>query len=403
MTSPELLRFFQNEAAEYLDAIEALLSEAAREEPGRAFDGAALLSAARALRGAATMARVPRVAELALLLERVANAIRDGEMTWSEMVRVQLGSAVSGLRSLVAAASQWSDAQDGQAARIAAEVQALLPRSPEHSHRLTPPGTVAPIFIALQTSAIAAALDRLAQEGPLRDLVSDVIARLRALHGMAGFDTHRELSSAAQQLEELLRELPPDTLLEPSDVYLLRAGALLFHKASVDLRTRGYVEAGSELANFAKARATRTSQGGTPDVVPIEQLFYEDSGPHIVKAGNPPAAPPKPVSPPPEAEAALPRSRQPAAPEKGLAGSALQLALTQSLARLRPLDEAEPLAEPAPLESEQIVPIESLLYRGDAALRRAIEIRDALRASGKVEPQALDELYDLLDLARTRD
>jgi hypothetical protein len=46
------------------------------------------------------------------------------------------------------------------------------------------------------------------------------------------------------------------------------------------------------------------------------------------------------------------------------------------------------------------VPIEQLLYSGRAALDRAREVRDALRARpGAPDPALLAELYDLLDLA----
>jgi hypothetical protein len=45
--------------------------------------------------------------------------------------------------------------------------------------------------------------------------------------------------------------------------------------------------------------------------------------------------------------------------------------------------------------------MEALLYRGRAALDRAVEVRDAIRARGAPPvPEALEELFDLLDLAR---
>ena len=47
-----------------------------------------------------------------------------------------------------------------------------------------------------------------------------------------------------------------------------------------------------------------------------------------------------------------------------------------------------------------IVPVEALLYRGQAALDRARALRDELRSRGSTDPDALHELYDLLDLAR---
>ncbi len=46
-----------------------------------------------------------------------------------------------------------------------------------------------------------------------------------------------------------------------------------------------------------------------------------------------------------------------------------------------------------------VVPIEQLLYRGRAALTRAAEIRDDIRARGTAAPELLDELFALLDLA----
>lgn len=47
-----------------------------------------------------------------------------------------------------------------------------------------------------------------------------------------------------------------------------------------------------------------------------------------------------------------------------------------------------------------IVPIQALVYRGHAALSRARELRDLWRAQGRApDPEALAELFDLLDLA----
>ena len=61
---------------------------------------------------------------------------------------------------------------------------------------------------------------------------------------------------------------------------------------------------------------------------------------------------------------------------------------------------SERFAEPVAL-GEDVVPVDALLYRGQAALERAIELRDALRkAGGPPAPEVLEEIYDLLDLAR---
>ena len=59
-----------------------------------------------------------------------------------------------------------------------------------------------------------------------------------------------------------------------------------------------------------------------------------------------------------------------------------------------------PLSAPMPLGEQPPVPIEVLLYRGRAAIERCREIRDDARRNGDgLPPDALHELYDLLDLA----
>jgi chemotaxis protein histidine kinase CheA len=57
-------------------------------------------------------------------------------------------------------------------------------------------------------------------------------------------------------------------------------------------------------------------------------------------------------------------------------------------------------AAPAPVvQGASPVPIEALLYRGESALARARALSDVLRGSPTPTPDALAELYDLLDLS----
>jgi hypothetical protein len=62
------------------------------------------------------------------------------------------------------------------------------------------------------------------------------------------------------------------------------------------------------------------------------------------------------------------------------------------------------LSPPAPaITANDVVPIDELLYRGDAALRRAQELRAELErvvpASDRAARESLDELFDLVRLA----
>jgi chemotaxis protein histidine kinase CheA len=60
----------------------------------------------------------------------------------------------------------------------------------------------------------------------------------------------------------------------------------------------------------------------------------------------------------------------------------------------------ERFAEPVKVSGD-VVPVDALMYRGRAALDRAIELKDWLRTAGGAPSQeVLEELYDLLELAR---
>jgi hypothetical protein len=107
--------------------------------------------------------------------------------------------------------------------------------------------------------------------------------------------------------------------------------------------------------------------------VPIESLFYDDAGPHILTMGR----------------RATPR------------GSTLHALLESGIAGLEQLD-SEPFSQPADID-EELVAIEDLLYSGRAALDRALEVRNAIRARGDSATQdEIDEILDLIELA-TRD
>ena len=80
-------------------------------------------------------------------------------------------------------------------------------------------------------------------------------------------------------------------------------------------------------------------------------------------------------------------------------GRELQTFLQSGIAGFSTLSE-RPLSQPVPLIDETVVPIQSLLYSGRGALDRAREIRQEIaQGGGPPSPDALAELFDLLDLA----
>ena len=108
------------------------------------------------------------------------------------------------------------------------------------------------------------------------------------------------------------------------------------------------------------------------DVIPISRLFFDDAGPHILATA-----------------AATPRYTPARGRElQALIGTTIaQLGAVSGARRKTPVPEIPP------------VPIETLLYRGRAALERALEIRSARVAGEMPAPEAVEELLDLIALA----
>jgi len=80
-------------------------------------------------------------------------------------------------------------------------------------------------------------------------------------------------------------------------------------------------------------------------------------------------------------------------------GPALRALLQDGLTGLSSL-ETTPLSEPAVIPDDDVVPIESLLYRGRGALARAAELREQIRQQGGMPSrESVQELFDLIDLA----
>jgi hypothetical protein len=113
------------------------------------------------------------------------------------------------------------------------------------------------------------------------------------------------------------------------------------------------------------------------DTIPISSLFFDDAGPHIVRAGY------------------APENR--GARYTPARGHELQALLSTSIAQLggvsRERSRRTPVLPPP-------VPVDSLLYRGRAALDRALEIRAEL-GGAMPDRETVNELLDLVALAAT--
>ncbi|MEO5580440.1 MAG: hypothetical protein ABIR58_07255 [Gemmatimonadaceae bacterium] len=112
------------------------------------------------------------------------------------------------------------------------------------------------------------------------------------------------------------------------------------------------------------------------EIMPISRLFFSDGGPHIVRAPT---------------GAQTPGTFTPAR------GQQLRDLLGTSIAQLGGVSgAARRKTPPAPTP----ISIDALLYSGRAALDRALQIRNEVRATGIAPPpEIVDELLDLVALA----
>ena len=92
-----LLDFFVLEATEYVDTLDGLASKATTMAP----EPVAFARAARGLRGAATMAKLGRIADVAQGLERLARQMREGHLRWDAAIKGTAIAAIDDLKILV--------------------------------------------------------------------------------------------------------------------------------------------------------------------------------------------------------------------------------------------------------------------------------------------------------------
>src|SRR3954468_22198141 len=105
---PGFLEFFILEASDYVEQLDGLLLGGGSGGP----DADALQRVARALRGTATMAKIPSFADLAGAVERVGRAMHDGALSWNPALGGALVAAVDDLKILLHSARAWTPSED---------------------------------------------------------------------------------------------------------------------------------------------------------------------------------------------------------------------------------------------------------------------------------------------------
>ena len=156
--APGFLEFFILEASEYVEQLDGLLLTGSSTGP----DSRAMQRVARALRGSATMAKLPSFSEVAAGVERVARAMQDASLQWDPALGGALVAAVDDLKVLLHSVRAWSPADDQRASlRVAEKLSRSAPTPTASQPRGPAPIAGDAAFLATEAANIAAGLELL--------------------------------------------------------------------------------------------------------------------------------------------------------------------------------------------------------------------------------------------------
>jgi HPt (histidine-containing phosphotransfer) domain-containing protein len=276
--------FFALEAGEYLERLDGLLGP---EGPPAADEFVRL---ARALRGSALMASQTPIARAAAGLESLARGVREGRRGWEPGTRQVAIRAVDDLKILVRRVAAWDDNDTERAEALARELEQLSGRPSGVLRQAEALGldAGARAFVAREGAAIGSALDRTATAlragTPARDALQHVLRALQPLRGLAALNDLQPLPDVLEGIERAVTEVtrggaPPAAA---PDFFQSAAGAIT--QAAREVAERGRPEPeGPAFRAFAAQMARFFDR--EPAVIPISELYFDDTGPHILQRG----------------------------------------------------------------------------------------------------------------------
>jgi hypothetical protein len=289
--STGLLDFFVLEGSECVEQLDGLLARAASGAPD--FD--AFARNARALRGSATMAKVQGITDVANALERIVKGLRDGSIQWTPALRGAVIATVDDLKILIRGVRAWGDAEAARAAARTAELNAIAP-APVRAASPTPvAASGSASFLAVQTSDVAAGLQKFADAPGTPAAFAATLAQIRALRGVAALLDLPPLAEVVAAVDDAAKGLELGSTTATDALRdLFRTAAVVLREGSDAIQAGGRPDSGTN-AVFAFTVAAQGFVEGTGDddqVVPIHTLFPDGAGENIVHAEpNPPTTP----------------------------------------------------------------------------------------------------------------
>lgn len=369
--------FLANEAAEIAFGLDQLLAH-----PGDAMLLSSVMGKVRGLRGVAATKDVPPLSDVVDALDRVGKPLELAPTLDPTPAQMTLFQAAAGLLRRAAIELRSAGRPDPTSPEVQAFMNAAASLDEESgdADRIVP---IAQLFFADGGPTLVAA----AQNPPTTPQQRFRLEGVSQAEHLLRLISEAMVTGDPAGRQRLSRELR-------IALRALEAAAESFGERDV----AGYVARGAEsvaslepsaLAAMRQVAATLADPSSRP-----EQLAR-----HITPAPAVPAAPAAPVPAAPPAPAAPPRPAN-GARSRTPSGRNLAALLDSGIASLGQQLSARPLSNPVPIVDEALVPIETLLYRGRAALDRMLAVRNDVRAANRpASPDEMSELLDLIELA----
>jgi chemotaxis protein histidine kinase CheA len=360
--------FFEEESRRLLSAMQETL-----DDPDRTAV-AELLPAVRELRGTAQIARDDAVLKAARALESALKAIAAGTLAWSEDVQARVAAALTDLAELIERGSDADSALADGAVDRWHEIG--LPGKTQETAAAGDPSAAADAdrflaFAAAEVADIASvletALEALGSNPMDREALKTVLRRQRALLGAARLDELPVIADTLRAVEDISRIIAKmNVAIKDEWLDVFRCARHVLGAAAEPLSQ------GAALAHSPALSRLRTYR---------EELLERYGAGDEVSAAAPPAD--GLLQPVPGQDQATVRETGHPRSDPPQDGSAAGPRRSRS-------------------ESHDETNIQDLIYTGEAALRRALELRARLERAVEDDPDALalvDEVFDLIRLA----
>ncbi len=274
-----LLDFFTLEASEYVEQLDGLVSRAISAPP----DADSFTRAIRALRGAATMAKLDPIAELAAGVERLAKKVREGALPWDNATRAVAIAAIDDVKILIHNVRGWSAADDARAWRGIEELERVAPKTV-----VTAPFRSGSAFLSSAAADAAAGLLEFAENPGTPAQFAQMMEKVRALRGVAALNDLPPMGEVVDAVDAAAKAIElgqEEATAERRRLFRTAARVLLEGGHAVRQGGRPPVDSPA-VREFSLASATLSGSGDGDDVVPIASLLME--GNSVEPATNPP-------------------------------------------------------------------------------------------------------------------